>query len=106
MLEHLNTDQLDTDQHNEDSRNSDLSSSDLGTTDPPVVHAKWLGSTKHRHLSDQNFEKLCPFFAWITTFMIQKTLENTTQYAKAVMNYPSMTCHSASHFKLLNHLCL
>jgi hypothetical protein len=96
-------DQLDTDQQNE-SCTSERALTDSDSTDPPVVHANWLG-TKHRHLSDQDLEKLQPYFAWVPMFTVRKTLENTNQYAKAVMNYP-MICHLASRFKLLNHFRL
>jgi hypothetical protein len=81
-------DQLPTDQHDELSPTpEEPSPTDPNETDLPVVHANWLG-TKHQQLSDQDLEKLHPYFAQIPTYYtIRKTLENTTQYAKAVMKY-------------------
>jgi hypothetical protein len=48
--------------------------------------ANWI-STQHR-LSDEDTEKLRPWLAWIPIENVRKTLENTTQMAKAVTNYP------------------
>jgi hypothetical protein len=52
-------------------------------------------------LSDRDLQQLKPFFAWIPIETIKKTLENTTQYAKAVSNYP-MVKHMVARFKMLN----
>jgi hypothetical protein len=61
--------------------------------------ANWA-SVKHQY-TDEVLQKLCPWLAWIPVDNIRKTLENTTQIAKAVTNYP-MIRHLASRFKLLN----
>jgi hypothetical protein len=50
---------------------------------------------------DEDLERLRPWLAWIPIENIRKTVENTTQIAKAVSNYPMMR-HLASRFKLLN----
>jgi hypothetical protein len=46
-----------------------------------------------------------PWVAWVSIENIRKTLDNTTQLAKAVFNYPLMR-HLASRFKLLNRIRL
>ena len=65
--------------------------------------ANW-SSMKHEY-TNEDLEKLRPWLAWIPIENIKKTLENTTQIAKAVTNYP-MIRHLASRFKLLNRFRL
>jgi hypothetical protein len=47
--------------------------------------ANWA-STKH-NLTDEQLNQLRPYLAWLPIDSIRKTLENTTQMAKAVTNY-------------------
>jgi hypothetical protein len=65
--------------------------------------ANWA-SVKHQY-RDVVLERMRPWLAWIPIENIRKTLENTTQLAKAVSNYPMMR-HLASRFKLLNRFRL
>jgi hypothetical protein len=51
-------------------------------------------------LNDEGLQKLKPFFGWIPVETIKRTLEATTQYAKAVSNFPMMT-HMVARFKFL-----
>jgi hypothetical protein len=53
------------------------------------------------NFSDKDLQNLKQFFAWISIETIKKTLENTTQYVKAVSNYP-MVKHMVARFKILN----
>jgi hypothetical protein len=68
-----------------------------------TVTANWA-SMKHRYTED-DLQRLRPWLAWIPIENIRKTLENTTQIAKAVTNYP-MIRHLTSRFKLLNRFRL
>jgi hypothetical protein len=65
--------------------------------------ANWA-SVKHDY-TDEDLERIRPWLAWIPIENIRKTLQNTTQIAKAVTNYP-MIRHLASRFKLLNRFRL
>ena len=71
----------------------------------PYSEAFAAWSRVRRQLSEKDLAKLQPYFAWIPIQGIQKTLENTTQLAKAVTNYP-MVRHMAARFKLLNRFRL
>jgi hypothetical protein len=53
------------------------------------------------NFSDKDLQKLKPFFVWIPIETIKTTLNNTTQYAKAVSNYPIVK-HMVARFKMLN----
>jgi hypothetical protein len=79
------------------SKRGDSNMNSVSTND--TTTANWT-STKHKH-SDDDLEKLRPWLAWIPIENIRKNLENTTQIAKAVTNYP-MIRHLTSRFKLLN----
>jgi hypothetical protein len=61
-------------------------------------------STKHQY-TEEDLQRLRSWLAWIPIENIRKTLENTTQIAKAVTNYPLIR-HLASRFKLLNRFRL
>ena len=61
--------------------------------------ANW--ASMKTNYSEADLEKMRPWLAWIPIENIRKTLENTTQIAKAVSNYP-MIRHLASRFRLLN----
>jgi hypothetical protein len=61
-------------------------------------------STKPQY-TDHDLQRLRPWLAWIPIENVRKTLENTTQLAKAVTNYP-MIRHLSARFKLLNRFRL
>jgi hypothetical protein len=65
--------------------------------------ANWA-SVRHQY-RDEDMERMRPWLEWIPIENIRKTLENTTQLAKAVSNYPMMR-HLVSRFKLLNRFRL
>jgi hypothetical protein len=65
--------------------------------------ANWA-SVKHQH-AEEDLERMRPWLAWIPVENIRKTLENTTQMAKAVSNYP-MIRHLTSRFRLLSRFRL
>ena len=65
--------------------------------------ANWASAKQQ--FSNDDLEKMRPWMAWIPVENIRKTLENTTQLAKAVANYP-MIRHLSSRFKLLNRFRL
>jgi hypothetical protein len=75
----------------------------LQTNHADTATANW-SSTKHQY-SEEDLAKIRPWLAWIPIENVRKTLENTTQIAKAVTNYP-MIKHLASRFKLLNRFRL
>jgi hypothetical protein len=65
--------------------------------------ANW-SSVKHQY-TDTDLERLKPWLVCIPVEHIRKTLENSTQIAKTVSNYP-MIRHLASRFKILNRFRL
>jgi hypothetical protein len=75
----------------------------LAANHAATATANWA-SMKQQY-TDEDLERMRPWLAWIPIENIRKTLENTTQIAKAVTNYP-MIRHLASRFKLLNRFRL
>jgi hypothetical protein len=64
----------------------------------------WLYEVKHGsmvHTKEHDFECLCPNFGWTTIDHIKKTLENTTQFNRALDRYP-MRKHYKMHFPATN----
>jgi hypothetical protein len=56
-------------------------------------------------MSEHDLHNLKPYFGWIPVETIKKTIENTTQLAKAVNNYP-MIRHLTARFRILKRFRL
>jgi hypothetical protein len=75
---------------------------------PPIALSTWTYTTKSTIFQPptwiQGFRGAGDL-AWLPIDSIQKTLESTTQMAKAVTNYPVIR-HMAAQFKALMRFCL